>query len=163
MPLQNGRKEFKVKKLKELLWFVIPFLFLSGISIVFIIPVNNAFIGVSNYLRLLVNDPLFLKALRNTFILPIILSIIVCLMYKLVSTFIKIQLSRKTEYIILFLLSLVPPVIYTLILTHAFNIVHNTVHAFQVGIIVTFIFWLAESVKEIISKHFFNKSDEGRE
>lgn len=38
-----------MKKLKELLWFVIPFLFLSGISIVFIIPVNNAFIGVSNY------------------------------------------------------------------------------------------------------------------
>lgn len=117
-----------MKKLKELLWFVIPFLFLSGISIVFIIPVNNAFIGVSNYLRLLVNDSLFLKALRNTFILPIILSIIVCLIYKLVSTFIKIQLSRKTEYIILFLLSLVPPIIYMLILTHAFNIVHNTVH-----------------------------------
>lgn len=152
-----------MKKLKELLWFVIPFLFLSGISIVFIIPVNNAFIGVSNYLRLLVNDPLFLKALRNTFISPIILSIILCLIYKLVSTFIKIQLSRKTEYIILFLLSLLTTVIYMLILTHAFNILHNTVHAFQIGIIVTFIFWLAESVKDIIRNRFSNKPYEERE
>lgn len=151
-----------MKKLKELLWFIIPFLFLSGIYIVFLIPANNAFIGISNYSRLLVNDPLFLKALRNTFIPPIILSIIVCLIYILVSSFIKTQLRRKTEYIILFLLSLLTTVIYMLILTHAFNIVHNTVHAFQVGIIVTFIFWLAESGNDIIRKHFSNKPDEGR-
>lgn len=152
-----------MKKLKELLWFIIPFLFLSGTYTVFLIPANNAFIGISNYSRLLVNDPLFLKALRNTFIPPIILSIIVCLIYILVSSFIKTQLRRKTEYIILFLLSLLTTVIYMLILTHAFNIVHNTVHAFQVGIIVTFIFWLAESVNDIIRKHFLNKPDEGRE
>lgn len=146
-------------KLKELLWFVIPFLLLSGISIACLIPGNTAFIGIGQYLRLLINDPLFFQALYNTFVPPIILSVIVCVIYQSVSSLIKIQLRRRTEYVVLFLLSLVSTVIYTLILTHAFHIMRNTVHALQVGIIVTLIVWLAEPVKEIIRRHFLSKSD----
>lgn len=149
-----------MKKIKEFLMFLIPFAALSALSVIWF--AINTQVGV-RYLKLMVADPFFIIALMHTFVPSIIMSLIVCLIYKLLVFLFKRKMTRKQNYIILFVLSLIPPVIYILIMTRTFDIVNNTIFTLQIGIIVTFIFWLAESVKEIIRKHFLDKSDNTRE
>lgn len=149
-----------MKKLKEFLMFLIPFAALSTLSVIWF-AINTQ--GGGRYLKLMVADPFFIIALMHAFVPSIIMSLIVCFIYKLLLFLFKRKMTRKQNYIILFVLSLIPPVIYILIMTRTFDIVNNTVFTLQIGIIVTFIFWLAESVKEIIRKHFFNKPDYARE
>lgn len=149
-----------MKKLKEFLMFLIPFAALSTLSVIWF-AINTQ--GGVRYLKLMVADPFFIIALMHTFVPSIIMSLIICLIYKLLVFLFKRKMTRKQNYIFLFVLSLVPPVIYILIMTRNFDIVNNTVFTLQIGIIVTFIFWLAESVNDIIRKHFLNKPDDARE
>lgn len=149
-----------MKKLKEFLMFLILFAALSALSVIWF--AINTQVGV-RYLKLMVADPFFIIALMHTFVPSIIMSLFVCLIYRLLVFLFKRKMTRKQNYIILFVLSLIPPVIYILIMTRTFDIVNNTVFTLQIGIIVTFIFWLAESLKDLIRKHFLNKPDEGRE
>lgn len=143
-----------MKKLKEFLMLLIPFAVLSVLSAIWF-AVNTG--GGIRYLRLIISESFFAIALVNTFVPCVIISFILCLIYKLIIFLFKIKLTRKRNYIVLFLLSLIVPVVYILILTRTFDIVNNTIYTLQIGIIVTFIFWLAELIKEIMEKHFLKK------
>lgn len=140
-----------MKKIKEFLMFLIPFAALSTLSVIWF-AINTQ--GGVRYLKLMIADPFFIIALMHTFVPSIIMSLIVCFIYKLLVFLFKRKITRKQNYIILFVLSLVPPVIYILVMTRTFDFVNNMIYTLQIGIIVTFIFWLVESVKEIIRKHF---------
>ena len=138
-----------MKKLKEFLMFLIPFAVLSALSVIwFVINIQ----GGVRYLKLMVADPFFIIALIHTFVPSIIMSLIVCLIYKLLVFLFKREMTRKQNYIILFALSLIPPVIYILIMTRTFDIVNNTVFTLQIGIIMTFIFWILELIVDIIKR-----------
>ena len=149
-----------MKKLKEFLMLLIPFAALSTLSVIWF--AINTQVGI-RYLRLMFADSFFIIALKHTFVPPIIISFIVCLFYKIIVSFMKIKMTRKIDYIILFVLSLIPPIIYILVMTRTFDIVNNTIFTLQIGIIVTFIFWLAELVNKIIRKHFFKRPADANE
>lgn len=149
-----------MKKLKEFSMLLIPFAALSTLSVIWF-AINTQ--GGVRYLQLMFADSFFIIALMHTFVSPIIISFIVCLFYKLIVSLMKIKMTRKIDYIILFVLSLIPPVIYILVMTRTFDIVNNTIFTLQIGIIVTFVFWLTELVNKIIRKHFFKRPADANE
>ncbi|MHB1454665.1 MAG: hypothetical protein ACYCYM_12040 [Saccharofermentanales bacterium] len=61
-----------MKTFKQLLWFIIPTIIIPVLLLLnFMQSINYPkFIGPQNYMRLLINDPLFLKALLNTLAIP---------------------------------------------------------------------------------------------
>ena len=59
-----------MKKAKQLLWFIIPTVYIWFSIIFTAISVENntpKFLGLTNYYRLLLNDAVFKKALLNSF------------------------------------------------------------------------------------------------
>ena len=139
-----------MKKFKEFLWFLIPFLCLSLVSLIyFILNTPNG----AGYFRLMISDPFFVIAIVNTFVPSLILSFVVVLIYKIALCFYckKTFTSRKNQ-IIVFLISLIAPVCYIVIMTRTFDFVNNTIFALQTGIIVTFVFWVIDAIKEKLNK-----------
>lgn len=106
------------------------------------------FISGAEYLKLMLKDPTFVVALANTYIPPVIIGAVLCTVYKVIAFALrkKIELTRKTDYIILFAIGFIIPVIYIIALTKRFDFTSNLVFALQVSLIVTFIFWLIELV-----------------
>ena len=134
-----------MKKFKEFLWFLIPFLCLSLVSVIYFI--FNTSNGVM-YFRLRISDPFFVIALVNTFVPSFILSFIVVLIYKIALRFLSKKTVTSKKQIIVFLISLIVPVCYIVIMTRTFDFVNNTIFALQTGIIVTFVFWVIDAIKE---------------
>ncbi len=139
-----------MKKLKEFLWFLIPFLCLSLASVIcFILNTSNG----AMYFSLMIRDPFFIIALVNTFIPSLILSFIVVLIYKIALRFLsKRTVTGRKKHIIVFLISLIAPVCYIVIMTRTFDFVNNTIFALQTGIIVTFVFWVINAIKEKLNR-----------
>ena len=144
-----------MKKFKEFLWFLIPFLCLSFVSVVcFALNTSNG----AMYLRLMISDPIFIIALINSFIPSVVLSFVVVLVYKILLRFLfKKTVTNRMRYIYIFLVSLIAPVLYIVVMTKAFDFIDNVVFSLQVGIIVTFIFWVIDFIKEKISKKKENR------
>ncbi|MEE1077333.1 MAG: hypothetical protein UHY68_08765 [Acutalibacteraceae bacterium] len=139
-----------MNKLKEFLYFLIPFLGLGFISVVYFI--LNTANGASDF-KLILSDPFFIITLVSSFIPSIIISLVVVLIYKFSLRFLfKKVITNKKRYIYIFLISIIASILYILIMTKAFDIVNNTIFSLQVGIIVTFIFWTADLIKEKASK-----------
>lgn len=70
-----------MKKAKQLLWFIIPTVYIWFSIIFTAISVKNntpKFLGLTNYYRLLLNDAVFFKALFNTFLLPALIALLCC-------------------------------------------------------------------------------------
>ena len=139
-----------MKKFKEFLWFLIPFLCLSFISVIyFVLNTSNG----AMYFRLMISDPFFIIALVNTFVPSLILSFVVVLIYKIILRFLsKKTVTGRKKHIIVFLVSLIAPICYIIIMTRTFDFVNNTIFTLQTGIIVTFVFWVIDIIKENLKK-----------
>ena len=139
-----------MKKFKEFLWFLIPFLCLSFISIIyFVLNTSNG----AMYFRLMISDPFFIIALVNTFVPSLILSFVVVFIYKIILRFLsKKTVTGRKKHIIVFLVSLIAPICYIIIMTRTFDFVNNTIFTLQTGIIVTFVFWVIDIIKENLKK-----------
>ena len=137
-----------MKKFKELLWFLIPFLCLSFISVIyFVLNTSNG----AMYFRLMISDPFFIIALVNTFVPSLILSFVVVFIYKIILRFSsKKTVTGRKKHTLVFLVSL--PICYIIIMTRTFDFVNNTIFALQTGIIVTFVFWVIDIIKENLKK-----------
>lgn len=144
-----------MKKLKECLCFLIPFLGLGLISVVyFILSTAN---GASDF-KLILSNPFFIITLVSSFIPATIMSFVVVLIYRISLRFLlKKVITDRKRYIYTFLISLIAPVLYILIMTRTFDIVNNTIFSLQVGIIVTFVFWVTDLIKEKTSKKKSNQ------
>ena len=139
-----------MKKFKEFLWFLIPFLCLSFISVIYF--VLNTSTGAM-YFRLMISDPFFIIALVNTFVPSLILSFVVVFIYKIILRFLsKKTVTGRKKHIIVFLVSLIAPICYIIIMTRTFDFVNNTIFTLQTGIIVTFVFWVIDIIKENLKK-----------
>lgn len=139
-----------MKKFKEFLWFLIPFLCLSFISVIyFVLNTPNG----AMYFRLMISDPFFIIALVNTFVPSLILSFVVVFIYKIILRFLSNKtVTGRKKHIIVFLVSLIAPVCYIIIMTRTFDFVNNTIFTLQTGIIVTFVFWVIDIIKENLKK-----------
>ena len=139
-----------MKKFKEFLWFLIPFLCLSFISVIyFVLNTSNG----AMYFRLMISDPFFIIALVNTFVPSLILSFVVVFIYKIILRFLsKKTVTGRKKHIIVFLVSLIAPICYIIIMTKTFDFVNNTIFTLQTGIIVTFVFWVIDITKENLKK-----------
>lgn len=139
-----------IKKFKEFLWFLIPFLCLSFISVIyFVLNTSNG----AMYFRLMISDPFFIIALVNTFVPSLILSFVVVFIYKIILRFLsKKTVTSRKKHIIVFLVSLIAPICYIIIMTRTFDFVNNTIFTLQTGIIVTFVFWVIDIIKENLKK-----------
>lgn len=148
-----------MKKSKEFLCFLISFIILSVLSVVFFILQYKSVDVIGNmdgieYLKLLLKDPTFVVALVNTFIPPVIITLIPCAVYKVITFALrkKVSIKRNLDYIILFAIGFIVPVIYVIAFTGFFDFTNNLVFALQVALIVTFIFWLVELVISKLKK-----------
>lgn len=139
-----------MKKFKEFLWFLIPFLCLSFISVIyFVLNTSNG----AMYFRVMISDPFFIIALVNTFVPSLILSFVVVFIYKIILRFLsKKTVTGRKKHIIVFLVSLIAPICYIIIMTRTFDFVNNTIFTLQTGIIVTFVFWVIDIIKENLKK-----------
>ena len=142
-----------VKKFKEFLFFLASFVLLGGLMILtFVLQANNAdvigFTGGIDYLKLMLGDPTFIFALINSYLPIVAVSIILCAIYKIIVYIAKdkLNITRKLNYIILFSISFITPVIYILALTKFFDFTNNLIFSLQVSTVVTFVFWLIELV-----------------
>ena len=71
-----------MKKAKQLLWFIIPTVYIWFSIIFTAISVKNntpKFLSTTSYYRLFFKDAVFLKALFNTFLLPALIAFLFCL------------------------------------------------------------------------------------
>ena len=70
-----------MKKAKQLLWFIIPTIYIWFSIIFTAISVKNntpKFLGTTNYYRLFFKDAVFKKALFNTFLFPALIALLCC-------------------------------------------------------------------------------------
>lgn len=75
-----GGKKTPMKIFRRLLLFLIPLLILPLLYLATFVRTPGAptFIGLHNYLRLFVSDPVFWLALRNTLLLPLLIGVVAC-------------------------------------------------------------------------------------
>ena len=146
-----------MKRIKEFLLFLISFILLGGLMILtFVLQANSTDVtGImsgTDYLKLILGDPTFIFALINSYLPIIAVSIILCAIYKIIIYIAKdkLNISRKLNYIILFSISFITPIIYILALTKFFDFTNNLIFSLQVSTIVTFVFWLIELSHEKI-------------
>ena len=139
-----------MNKLKEFLWFLIPFFCLGVISVL-------SFILTTEYevadLTSMLSNPFSIVTIIFSFIPAVILSLVVVIIYKVLMHFaLKKSIADNKKYIYLLLISIITTVIYLLIMTRTFDIVNGTIFSLQVGIIVTFVFWVIDLIKERVNK-----------
>ena len=70
-----------MKKAKQLLWFIIPTVYIWFSIIYTAISVKNStpkFLGTTNYYRLFFKDAVLKKALLNTFLFPALIALLCC-------------------------------------------------------------------------------------
>lgn len=135
-----------MKKFKEFLWFLIPFLCLSFISVIYFV------LNTSN-VAIMISDPFFIIALVYTFVPSFILSFVVVFIYKIILRFLsKKTVTGRKKHIIVFLVSLIAPVCLIIIMARTFDFVNNTIFTLQTGMIVTFVFWVIDIIKENLKK-----------
>lgn len=70
-----------MKKAKQLLWFIIPTVYIWFSIIFTAISVKNStpkFLGTTNYCRLFFKDAVLKKALLNTFLFPALIALLCC-------------------------------------------------------------------------------------
>ena len=153
-----------MKKFKEFLCFFIPFLLLSALSVITFIRQCNSvdviqFMSGSEYLKLMLKDPTFVFSLINSYIPPLIITIIFCAIYKAIAYFLreKITIKRLTNYLLLLLIGFITPVLYILPLTKFFDFTNNLIFCLQISLLAAFIFWLIELIVSKLGRGYKNE------
>lgn len=134
---------------------LIPFLGLSLLSTVWFVVNTSAagFVSGLYYLKLLVKEPYFIVALSNTFVSSGAPALVLTYIFAFLSRNKKDTMGRRKYYTYLFLISLIAPIIITLILRQTFDLINNTIYTLQIGILVVFIHWIMEWVVEKCKKN----------
>lgn len=132
-----------MKKFKESLWFVIPFLVLSAVSVLhFIANMPKE----PMYFRLMMRDPILWKALFNTYVRPFLISFVITLVFKLVwwRRYGEKTVAKKVDYLLVFLISLMAAAPWV----GVFGAIYSMIFALQISILITFMFWVIDAVRE---------------
>lgn len=138
-----------MKKGEEFLLLFVPLLVLTVLSLVaWVIGLPETdFMGLSQYIRLLLNDRLFWRALFHIYGTAVAFSGLAVILFALLCRFIKCMTSRKVFYSISVVLSSLVT-FFSAYLTANFSTpaVYDVLLAVQIGFLTTFLFWLAETL-----------------
>ena len=165
-----------MKKVKEFLLLFVPLIALTVLPIVLFVSnhTSDEFVSNSQYLKLFLNDGLFLNSLLNTYFVPAIISLVVVLIFALLCHFIVFLKKRKIFYPVGGMLSsLVSLGLLIINKTNYFGLpmgvydpqylvsnspqsisisFYDALLAVQIGFLTTLIFWLIELLVIFIKK-----------
>jgi len=144
---------------KESLWFIIPTLILAFLLciIIYVFPSPSKFITYQQYLRLSLNDELFIKMFFTTRIIPAIISIIFGLLLYIVKNLINKKMNYKLSNPLFYTLLFTTYTFYgTYVLIKSAGYQPNqllsvgtfvtVLISIQIGIFVCFIIWLIDKL-----------------
>lgn len=149
-----------MKKLKEALIFIVSIVVLVfGPVVWYALQPTDGVVFVSNwnYLKMFFKDEMFLKALINTYTIPICVSFVVALTLFLVHLFVKkgYFAKRVVFYPICLASTSASAFVFIVMIVKEVNIfsVYNYLLSLQVGFLVTFLIWIIELIaKSILAK-----------
>ena len=137
-----------MKKSKELLWFLVPFLLLPVASsfgyLCQQIDSVPQFISVENYYRLFLHDPLFWPALFNTIISHWLTAAVLALVLGLAVRWLRV--SRAAKYVILFAAAVVVTAVIWCVGVRLIPRWYNLLYFVTYGNAAAFFAWLAERI-----------------
>lgn len=144
-----------MKRLKEFFWFLIPFLCLCGLSIL----LNPGLLIIFSSEKL---NSIAKAATIMSFVTPFFLSLTVAVIYKIFVFIKKDNISRKNKFLTVFFLSEITTAVWLIDLVksvdakpiEAMDFVLGAILVLQIGVSVTFFFWIAELIYVAIKKIF---------
>lgn len=178
-----------MRKWQELIIFIVLLVFLIALPLVLLItpePEGVTFIGNREYLRLLVNDGVFWQVIRSTYGKPLLFSILLCLVPALIKYLAKFKVMSNffVYHGMLTLIGSITSFVFVMIAEIAYfglpmgvysasylvtgtppavsASVIDVLIALQIGVAVSFLFWLAESVISLI-KNKCRRAEESKE
>lgn len=134
-----------MKRFKEFLIMFVSFLVLWGLSVLgFVFTTSSSqFFGATYYLKLMFS-PSMLVVYADSFFIMGLPALLLSGIFAFLIRNKKAAMGRKKYYTYLFLISLIAPVVITLILTRRFDFVNNTITSLQTGLVVIFLHWVFE-------------------
>lgn len=159
-----------MKRVKELLWFVIPLVLLGVLPILYVILwMDTGFVSGSQYLRLLLEDEIFYRALLETYLKPLVFSILFVGVFAFVQHKITIKptIYRLSSMAVgcvvafggtlLFRTITHSPLSTPYFQSHMPTVtVTDGILCLQIGILAAFAVWLAEWIAESIKKRLIS-------
>ena len=157
-----------MKRVKELLWFVIPLVLLGVLPILYVILwMDTGFVSGGQYLRLLLEDEIFYRALLETYLKPLAFSILFVGVFAFVQHKITIKptiyrlSSMAVGCVVAFGGTLLfRTITHSLLSTPYFQshtpAVTDVILCLQIGILAAFVVWLAEWIAESIKKRLIS-------
>ena len=145
-----------MKKRKELLWFLIPFVFLPIVSAIgtyfswMDTTSQVIFIGKEQYLELLWKDPAFWMGVINSLLSYWLISAVLALVLGLAVRW--LPLSRRLKYVLIFVVAAVVTALVWIIGMRLVPQWYNLLLFLQVGNTTAFFAWLAERLWTTVKK-----------
>jgi len=146
-----------MKKLKEALIFIISILVLVFGPIVWYAASTpkdqSVFVSNWSYLKMFFKDELFLKALVNTYTIPICVSFAAALTLFLIYSFVKkgCFAKRKIFYPVCLVSAIASAFVVIVMMAKGIS-VYNCLLSLQVGFVVTFLIWIIELIIGLFAK-----------
>ncbi len=142
-----------MKKIKELLLFVVPLIVLPVISLMVlgftadVISDRPSFVGLDNYIRMFLNDKTFGKALFNTAFAPALFSFLIVAVFAMIVFIVrkKIKVPRIVFYIGSIFVGAITALLYIVCRNMAFN------QSYAVQTIVSHIGDYSPSIFDVLS------------
>lgn len=140
-----------MKKMKECLWFLIPFLSLTAVLTAYV-SLNTT--NVVTYINFLISEPFFIITFVYSFVPTFIISVTAVLIYKIALRrfFKKTKANRAINYFLILLISLVVHIVYFAIWSSYFDRVLNALFTLLSGISITFVFWFLDILRDKVSE-----------
>lgn len=134
-----------MKKLKELLCILLPLIILTVIKTVYsILTFSTSMYSGLYYLRQYLSDPRFWISILYTYLPIVIISYIICILFMLIINKKRPHTTRKTVYLIIFVLSISVPIIFIFsVVSSTINIL-QVLYLFQSALASLFLFWITE-------------------
>ena len=144
-----------MKKWKELLWFLIPFILLPIVSAIgtyysWADTTPQFIIGREKYLELLWKDPAFWMGVINSLLSYWLISAVLALVLGLAVRW--LPLSRRLKYVLIFVVATVVTALVWIIGMRLVPQWYNLLLFLQVGNTTAFFAWLAELVWTTVKK-----------
>ncbi|MBQ7107617.1 MAG: sugar ABC transporter permease [Clostridia bacterium] len=146
-----------MKKIREILLLFVFFAVSFALFIVlnfpspFVAGSDIAFVGVANYLRLLLNDKIFFMAIINTIRKPFVSSVVLiplaCFILKN-----RIKFTRKSFYLTAFVTSFIISIVYLITNAALYNILGYIFFPMSISFLCLIIFWILELLTDLVKR-----------
>ena len=135
-----------MKRWKEFLWMLFPFLGLIGLELLYIGLSVSA--DVFTVIYKMLNNGFFIIAFIGVVTVDLFMSLGLTFVY---TSFVRKKMEvwgRRRYYLYLYLMALIVPVAFNVVILRIFDVVLGLLYALQIGIFVVFVHWAVDWVRE---------------